>query len=311
MINRIPSTICVAAGILALSACSSGDVPGTPGETAAGDGPVASARQAVESPERDRLRARLSASSLSLRLGVPAAERPGQNDLDLNRFRQALGDVTGQPVELPEPAGDKLFMKAGTQAIFLDPRTRYMNIVDSRGYVYETSRDVSDDQLARASRDLLQVMGIDPREAETEVVALGGESAAASGNGTTVERVGRKVFHFRKLGGIPVGSNRMVFSYALDGSLRHVRGTWPAIDYAGSYLESRLSIDEIVERALDAMLASQESTVSNTPVQIETFFEVADEFAPGTTTVKLRAAATTQASSESGPGRGVRYEFDI
>lgn len=311
------ATACTSSGVyrlfavltlLGLVACAAGQDPQANGTDAR-----VPAQISALSAARDALRSRIDIAHSAIDLRVEASEIPPQRALDIGVFMTALAELASL-----EPAPDSVWtgdgfshFVIGTQTARLVPGTRYVDVHDSRGYAAETARDPSDEELTTVGTRVMDALGIDPREGRAEVVSLGSESADASAaTGTRVERVGRKVFFFRTLGGVPVAGARMVFSFAPDGSLRHIRGWWPVLDLAHSQTVSALSDAEVVERALDALIAGNAQTDSNVPITLETFLAV-DE-GESISTVRLRAAARTNGVDPEGNlTRGIRYEFDI
>jgi hypothetical protein len=92
----------------------------------------------------------------------------------------------------------------------------------------------------------------------------------------TLEKI---TYVHRSVQGLPVVSDRMIFSYHLDGRLRQITGRWSPIDYNKSqYSSSHQSIDEIIDLAIDRMIEERTNPFHrDEPITINTVYKVEND----------------------------------
>lgn len=256
------------------------------------------------------LHARIDRSRSKIIRGVAASDVANDALPSRVAFRDALLAETGLALTSEEVRGNGILAKAGPQTLELDMGRRAVNLHDERGYSGAKSASLSDAALEGRAAALLNALGIGRTEmGKPEIVAFASDGRPLGAASVERRRLGQKAFFFRRIGGLKVAGHRMVVSYAVDGSVRAMRGQWPRIDIARSVLATALSEEEIINRAVDSLASAAIDASGKSPIRIETFFDVDDS---GTESVlKLRGAALYQADGPDGPGRGVRHEFDM
>lgn len=115
---------------------------------------------------------------------------------------------------------------------------------------------VTADRLIAKATTVVESFGLLKDETELSLHNLmEAHQSVSSVEGTTRE-VASKVVIVRRLGGIPVAGDRIVLTYAIDGTLVKVIGRWEPIDYENSALSSSLDDAAIIERAAERLAAS-------------------------------------------------------
>ena len=268
--------------------------------------------EAASSPEalaeaRGLLSARIDTSRLNL---SPAADVTAPAVFDGSVVTNALQAATGS-LFVASWAGPKWNASSETHQVSLDMESGAVLIADAGEY--ERGLAQADDAtfLANASA-LFNAIAPDAAAALLEVKHLGGTTQQMQGEPQPQDaRLGSKVFAFRTLGGLRVAGNRMVASYKTDGTLRTVRGLWPAIDLDNSQLSSALSQGQVVERALEVLLAANVRRTGDDVIELESFYELRTN-ASGQRVAMLRASALVQTFGPDGAaGRVERHDFDI
>jgi hypothetical protein len=102
---------------------------------------------------------------------------------------------------------------------------------------------------------VLEALGADESEMVWKLSALGVRAGEGRNPSWSQERVETKLYIERILGGIPVAEDRLVVTFALDGTLRKVIGKWRALDGTSVRMEKAWTAAEIVERGVAAVEA--------------------------------------------------------
>lgn len=235
--------------------------------------------------------------------------RPGQA-FDSDALSAAMQAATGHVLE-GGWNGTTFAASSALHEVTFDEQTGSLLIADTGNYEMGLTH-ATDEVFLATTQSLFNAVASDTSEALTEVKHLGATAREIGSDGEPVPaRIGTKVFAFRTLGGLRVAGNRLVASYKTDGTLRTVRGLWPAIDLERSKLRSTLSVDEVVTRALDVLIAANARVLGDDPIAIETFYEL-QRTEDGEHVAVLRASALVQTLGPDGtPGRGARHDFDI
>jgi hypothetical protein len=189
---------------------------------------------------------------------------------------------------------------------------------DRRGYDAGLTRPANDVELLQQARELLAALGAFEEETAwcglRNLVSSYKPKAQPEGPRTASDARPRwratKVFCQRTVGGIPVDGDSMVASFASDGSLRKLLGKWRRIDYAHSQLTTTLTVEQFVEKALDALLAWGGGLESDRPIRLGTRY-VAREVAIGLFVLELRGVAAIEIAGPGGAPRTTIYEFEI
>jgi hypothetical protein len=110
-----------------------------------------------------------------------------------------------------------------------------------------------DEHYEKNARSLFAPLGVDARQVALEVTGIGSMGMTSSGSSTSTKLVDKTVLVDRAINGIPVGAERLVFSYHADtGKLRKILGRWTAVDYAKSQFSIKYSsIDKLVDDLRD------------------------------------------------------------
>lgn len=272
--------------------------------------PVTPSAEEAQAETRNLLRSRLDLAGSSIKRVAAEAIADDATKPSTEALQAALLSDAGFIPASIRTQGSSVVAESALQSLEFDPVTRTVSFTDQRPYDVATIANVTGAALEQRSASLLMALGISSQDSgKPEVVSFGGEAKSLSGGDSVKQRLGTKVFYIRQIGGVRVPGHRMVFSYAKDGSLRAMRGQWPKLDIPSSKLSTTLSDASIVERALDTLILSKANAQGSSPIHLETFL-VPDE-GVASPAVKLRAAALLQAEGPDGPGRGVRYEFDL
>lgn len=126
-----------------------------------------------------------------------------------------------------------------------------------RGYESQEVKSFDETELLQESGDVLKgVIGVDEeviRKYAVKLVAWDNEK----GKSDAEEReVARKVFYHRGVGGVEIAGDRVVVSYAKDGSLRKILGMWRQIDWESSKLTSDKTEQDVVDMAMEEIKLS-------------------------------------------------------
>jgi hypothetical protein len=260
---------------------------------------------------RARLAQRLDARGLALGPREPVEHAAAW---DQERALAALRGATG-----------RAFQAGWSESEWIADDGEYRAAVDARsGRVRVRGLDAYDARLAHAPDDVIRARGAAllagfatdlPRPQDLIVKHLGGTTRSLEPDvpdeaQNVDERMGSKVFAFRKLGGLPVANNRLVASYLNDGRLLGVRGRWPAIDLERSRLRSDMRADEVVERALGLLVERGVNPHRPEPIVLESFYELRPE-GSGWVAVLRASALVVSYNAEGEPGRRERHDFDL
>jgi hypothetical protein len=253
----------------------------------------------------DKLRARIDSSQLRLEPVEPVEPAAEFDEADaLAALRRATG------AEFRVEAGDGVWRASdGEYTATLETRSGRWNIEGGTGYDSRLSRQEDAAFLDQAAALLGGLASDVPRELDLK--HLGGSTRVEGGPvQDESERLGSKVFALRKLGGLPVAGNRLVASYRNDGRLHAVRGLWPTIDVERSRLRSELSAEQVVDRALEQLVAHHVNPDRKEAIVLESFYELRPEGERWVAVLRAAALVTTY-GHEGEPGRRERHDFDI
>jgi len=295
-----------------ITSCAAPETDGGNG-TVSGDGSEdkvifssAPITEAEEAAARDALLSRIDATHLRL---APMGNVEQSAGFDAQAVEAALETATGSSLQT-EWAGTRWMASGATHQASYDVATGELLIADAATYERALSHAPDAQFLAHATA-LFGGLAQDSIDALVDLKHLGvTERDFAEPNSNVETRIGTKVFAMRRLGGLRVAGNRMVASYKTDGTLRTVRGRWPSIDLAHSTLSSNLSQAEVVQKAIDTLIAAEVRSEGQDPIRLESFYELRE----GTTgwIAVLRAAAINQTLGSNGePGRIERHDFDL
>lgn len=267
---------------------------------------VASTTSAALGEDRMGLISRLDVSRL--RLGPVTAVSPSAA-FDTQIVSAAFSEATGSTFAT-EWAGPRFNLASETHQAFYDIESGQLSVADTADYESGLAH-APDAQFLAGATALFTAIAADASEAEIDLKHLGTTAREVGASSNTAEaRLGTKVFAMRRLGGLRVAGNRMVASYKTDGTLRTMRGLWPAIDLAHSQLTSTLTQAQAVERAIDTLIEAGARGNGNEPIVLESFYELRPG-ASGLIAVLRGSAIRQSVNGEGMPGRIQRHDFDL
>lgn len=267
---------------------------------------VTSTKSVALDDERSGLLARLDASGLQL---GPVTTVSSSAAFDTQIASAAFAEATGSTFTT-EWAGPRFHLASETHQAFYDIESGLLSVADTADYELGLAH-APDAQFLAGATALFTAIAADASEAEIDLKHLGTTAREVGASSNSAEaRLGTKVFAMRRLGGLRVAGNRMVASYKTDGTLRTMRGLWPAIDLAHSQLTSTLTQTQAVARAVDTLIEVGARGDGTEPIVLESFYELR----PGGTGLiaVLRGSAIRQSVNGEGmAGRIQRHDFDL
>lgn len=245
----------------------------------------------AELKSSDDLRDRLDLSGLVTRpvADAPHAPHPVLSPREFILVTQRALGLEGQPA-----LGDAMNLangfstRIGTADYLVDPGAGRVLLDDARGYRANMSVSLSDDEAVSRARPILAAMGVDRAESIIRVVRLMRDLVPVEGGVGATDLLATKVVVKRTLSGIPLDGERVVLSFAEDGTLRKIVGRWHTLSYSeGDLSSSGVNEDDAVQAATEAvsrLIEEQRVDVDATSlVRIHSFgrvLQVGDEFVP-------------------------------
>jgi hypothetical protein len=287
----------IAMSLTLLCACAAADQP---------QGQASHAQAALDDSAREQLRARLEPSRLHLGPLESVAEA---SEFEQGAALSGLVGVAGQSFD-SQMAGTLWKATSERYRASFDTLSGRFDLEGGADYQRGLAH-APDDLFHERARALLSGLAGDVPGHTFELKHLGATTRVLGSEVTQSDaRIGSKVFVLRRLGGLRVAGNRLVASFATDGTLVDARGLWPHIDVAHSQLSAQLSAAEASERALDLLLEHGVEPQRSEPIVLESFYQL--EPGPEGMVARLRAAALVIAyNHEQQPGRRERHEFDL
>jgi len=120
----------------------------------------------------------------------------------------------------------------------------------------------------------------------------------------------KKVFFWREIDGVRVSRNRMVFSYYPDGTFIRMTGIWHPIDYLESQISSDVSMDELIDLAINKLESIYYNNESELPIFLETYY-LPIENAKGKYVLDLRGRVNVPYLGSEGTIQRASHDFDI
>lgn len=259
-----------------------------------------------EGPARARLAQRLDDTGFAL---GPLENVAQALEFDAASVLDGLSRVTGEAFEA-EASGVAWRATSASYSAEFDAARGQFAVTGTREY--QRGLPVAADELfSERTLTLLSGIASDVADHALDLKHLGATTRELGEQvGESDVRVGSKVFVVRRLGGLRVAGNRLVASFATDGTLVGVRGLWPSIDLAHSRLSSSLGLDEARERALDLLLLDGVNPEHDEPIVLESFYRL-DVSEHGVVASLRGAALVTSYNNDGLPGRRERHEFDL
>lgn len=225
-----------------------------------------------------------------------------------------------------DPNPPVIFTEAGVTYVHLTYKTvelypeegRFI-VRDIRGYDGPEERiELAPEEWLERSTPLLEALGVDVNEGRYRVVELGteatideeGDKEDVEGN---VELVAFKMFLQRGLNDIPVPANRAVVSFATDGHLRKVLGTWNCIVADESVFEVDADLDEVLDRmamGVAETITEYELEVRMEPMPAWTFYDL-DDLGGGQFRARLRGQVMVSVDNPEGDVKPVILDVDL
>ena len=246
------------------------------------------------------------------------AEVTTTRSLDVTRFLDAIRtDQDEGPFEF-EPSSLPFFVaQSRTQQVHVDLIESSVQVMDLNGYEAPARVALDDEELLSRAKALTVPLGASMEELElNRVTSLAAKVKTHGVPGVVEQRlIARKVFFQRSLGGIRVLGDNVVVSFALDGTFRALTGRWHAVDWSRSKVASSLSIDQFVERAIDAAIANGVDAGSKERIRLGTGYVLRQ--AGDGWTAELRGliavgrpGPTDSTTGQSSAKKGL-YDFEI
>jgi hypothetical protein len=199
---------------------------------------------------RDELRPRLNLTYVR-RPEIARETLSGiSGELNLERFLNVLSTSERAGLGALETRGNLLATRVGAKLIEVDRSRGAILIDDERGYDTAVSADIGEEDLTTRAKEILASLGVANEEPALAIRTLVAEEKPMGGPATEKANLAYKVFVKRIVAGLPVRGEKLVLSYALDGSLRKVAGRWRTLDLDKSRMRLDSSLRDIGELAL-------------------------------------------------------------
>lgn len=146
----------------------------------------------------------------------------------------------------------KFYARVGHKSMFIDRVRAVIEVRDDRGLVIDVNEHskqvrLPDSMLKQQAKALMRAMAIEVDDESVEVRSL--MAMSKDEKGIETREVARKVFVDRRISGIPVHGNRLVFTFTNNGEFRNVRGQWHDYNADVSITHVSDSIEQILDRA--------------------------------------------------------------
>lgn len=246
------------------------------------------------------------------------APRASQARLDLDALAAAVSDDDGIRAaprdEFSVPTGHR-GVRVGTKRISTNEERGLVLVRDDRGYDVPVGPPrINRATMQERAATVLASIGVLPDETEWYSRELESRSMVEGGLPSDPEFMAYKLFVYRKLAGIPVRGDKLVLSFAGDGSLRKILGSWRAIDLDHSQLATKLSREEVAARGIGRLNAAGSQKHldlrQDTPVVVMTQV-VPYELTPGRWAAKLVGTVRVLVAGPEGMYRWSEYDFDL
>lgn len=169
-----------------------------------------------------------------------------------------------------------------------------------------------EEKLKTDSTQLARAFGA--RDEEMTWAEVRGVGAADDDSGVSAGRA-RRVAHLvyiqRSIGGVRINGDRLIAEYALDGTLRGVRGQWRKVNYGASVLSTALTEEGVVQRALDLLVEMEIAPDSDLPIRIFTQYEVLPGNGHGEYKLRLEGVVEVGLHGPSGSRKKGLYRFSL
>jgi len=172
-----------------------------------------------------------------------------------------------------------------------------------------------DSVLLEQARTLLEAIGARPDEMETHHIAFRARRSKPHKNLSSAppsapEKMSKKVYFDRSIGGIPIKGDKIVFTFSLDGRFRKMIGKWRRIDYGASTMSSSLSEEQFLSVSVEQLLVAGVDPDDAFPIYLGTTY-VPYEISPGVFAVDLKGVARIGIYGPNGERRWHMHYYDI
>ncbi len=209
-------------------------------------------------------------------------------------------EATADALVITGPDAEIRVYDNGNDIIF---SSRQSNAADK---IFTNMPKITMEETEARAADVLGAADVDLSQAVIDVhdYAITG---GYEGQPKTTTIIGRKAFVYRYIGGVEVAGNKLVLTFALDGRLQKVVGTWSRVRYSNSILKSRLTTHQVRNRAADYLvnhdLLNEENRLAGA---VGSHFIVTP-----TGSLKLMGFVNVQTIFSGQPGRVESYDFEI
>jgi len=163
--------------------------------------------------------------------------------------------------------------RVGQKEVRTYPDRALIVVRDDRGEDATTSVPPVESELIARARPLLTAFGVDESEMMWKLTGAGMISAAPGEAPGAPQRTSTKLYIERTVAGLPVAEDRLVVTFALDGSLRKMIGRWHPLD-GRIAMQRSWTKPEIVQNALAMIqergLAKVQTLNPDDPIDVET-----------------------------------------
>jgi hypothetical protein len=231
------------------------------------------------------------------------------------KVAQALQAVDGPggAVDLKTLSDGGLDGRVGQKEVRTYPDRGLIVIRDDRGDDAPPSEVPEEARLLARARPLLDALGVDESEMVWKLSGVGAMSMEKGQPAGPSERIATKLSIERTVAGLPVAEDRLVVTFALDGSLRKVVGRWRPLD--GRIAMARAwTVPEIVQHAVGLVEQRGQTkwqTLNPTrPIDVETVL-VPTAVGNGIWTLAMAGQATIQVGASDTFTKPVRLDFAL
>ncbi len=277
-------------------------------------------------PRREELEARIDSRRVNVTPDLTRIATPQQGlcheRFDLLKLIEALEQVQGASADLvvlSAPGADEFEAIFGNKRILIDLTVGRIKISDDRGYDFDSFLFESPDEdvLRQRAVPLLAAVGVSTEESQSALRGLGAEDLLADGTSTEVERIATKMVVGRHIGGVGVGGQKLVVSFAPDGSFRKLLETWrcrdkgrvePIPPSVTTQTVVALGLDEIDSRRATSNLLIDPT--QGRPLFVGTYFETENPL-KGVFGIRLRGSITLPVVAPQGQWKWSAYAYDL
>jgi hypothetical protein len=264
------------------------------------------------SPETAELKAKVNFARVSMPSALAGLRRQMLHRAE--RVAEALQGLDGAgPVTLTTLSDGGLDGRVGQKMVRTYADRGLIVIQDDRGDEASPSEAPDEARLLPRARPLLDALGVDEKEMVWKLVGAGAMSMEKGQPAGPSERIATKLYIERTVAGLQVAEDRLVVTFALDGSLRKVVGRWRPLD-GRIGMAKAWTVPEIVDRAVS--LVEQRGQTKwqplnpARPVDVETML-VPKPLGSGIWTLEMAGQATIHTGPSDSVSKPIRLDFAL